>query len=156
VAAVRAPAAPAGPSPLAQTAGMVAGLPPYVWLTLLNAAAVAAASYYVGRYVELTALQRAVWTTVQILSGLGVMFSGQFMALIMIAPEDTTLGLKDAFLPFHLYGLVGKHLPRTRWPLYLGCCGAVLIVAAVTLIGGLGHWQKYLPSNNNRSSAARY
>jgi hypothetical protein len=105
----------------------------------------ALASYAVHRYLHLTPLKRALWTTIQIALGVVVMFIGQWYALFKIAPEDATLHFTDAVVPFRLYGLVCKRLPRLALAIFLGVWGLSLVLCAVIFIGGLGHWFTYLP-----------
>ena len=83
---------------------------------------------------------------------------GQFIGLLRIAPEETSLSFKDALIPFNLYGLVFKRLPSTRHTVYLGAWGIAAIVSAGVFIGGLGHWFTYLPSyqkNQQKTKAGR-
>jgi hypothetical protein len=137
---------PAGPSSSVVATGAAVGqLPGWSWITLVSVATLALGTWSVNRYVLLTPLARAQWTSIQIFLGLDLMGIAQLLGVLRLAPEDPTLRFVDAVMPFRLYGLIFKHLPATRWSLYLGCWGLTLIVGAVVFIGGLGHWFKYLP-----------
>jgi hypothetical protein len=122
----------------------------------LGIALVAGATYLLGRYLTLSPLERALLTTIQIGGGLLIMFIGQFIGLMRIAPEDPSLSFKDAIFPFRLYGLIFKRLPQTCLTVYGGSWGIAAIVSAAVFIGGLGHWFTYLPSNQkNRPHQAQ-
>jgi hypothetical protein len=141
--------APARP-PLEPPRPPSAGPPIYLFIILANVILLMAGAYAINRYVRLEPLQRALWTTLQIVAGVLLMFIGQFLGVLRLAPANPTLSFKDCFVPFHLYELVVKNLPSTRWTLYLGAWGLALIASALMFIGGLGHWFKYLPSSEKK------
>jgi hypothetical protein len=120
-------------------------VPTWIWATLFGVAVVSAANWMFGKYLPMGPFGRALFATLQIATGIGVMFIGQFMALIRIAPEDSALTFKDAIFPFRLYSLILKRLPVTKFSLYLGAWGLAAALSAGFLIGGLGHWFTYLP-----------
>jgi hypothetical protein len=134
------------PTTLTATSSAIGQTPTWFWVTLAGVVLVTGATFACGHWLTFTPLQRALLTSVQIVAGFALMFVGQFIGLLRIAPEETTLSFKDALFPFHLYGLVFKRLPSTRHTLYLGAWGIALIVSAGVFIGGLGHWFTYLPS----------
>ena len=90
-------------------------------------------------------LERALWTTGQIGAGLAMIFVAQFIAVVRIAPEDEKISFKDVVIPFRLWSLVCKRLPRTRLMPGSAAGGLTLIVCALLLIGGLPYWMNYLP-----------
>ena len=45
-----------------------------------------------------------------------------------------------------------QRLPVTQWSLYLCCWGLTLILTASLLVGGLGHFFKYLPGRDGGQS----
>lgn len=144
--------APAAPGRVTATGSAIAQTPIWFWVTALGMAVVAGATFALGSLLKLTPLERALLTTVQIAAGLGVMFVGQFIGLMKIAPEEETLSFKDAVFPFRLYGLICKRLPSTRHTVYLSAWGIAAIVSAAVFIGGLGHWFTYLPSNQKNQT----
>jgi hypothetical protein len=111
-------------------------------------------SLYIGKLLPPNSFERALWTTLQIMVGLGVLFAGQFIALIYIAPQDEKLGFKDAIFPFRLYGLVFQRLPQLRLSVWCLGWGVSIIVSAFVFIGGLGHWFTYLKNNKDKAANA--
>lgn len=144
-------AKPSTPNTVTATGSALGQTPSWFWVTLAGVIIVAGATFLCERYLKFTPLQRASLTTVQIVVGVAMMFLGQFIGLLRIAPEDSTLSFKDALFPFRLYSLVMKRLPSTRHTLYLGVWGAAVIIAANLFIGGLGHWITYLPGAQKNS-----
>ncbi|MBI1832293.1 MAG: hypothetical protein HYR84_12690 [Planctomycetes bacterium] len=135
------------PNTLSATGSALGETPKWFWITLVGIGVVAGITFAIGQWLPLTPLQRALFTTIQIGAGLLMLFIGQFIALIMIASDETTLTFKDAVFPFHLYGLVFKRLPSTRITVFFAAWGIAAIVAAAVFIGGLGHWFTYIPGN---------
>jgi hypothetical protein len=127
-------------------AGKLIGWQPlWFWVAIFSVTVLALGTYLAFEKVHPRPLPRALWTTIQIGVGVAFVFLGQFLALLRLAPEETTLGFKDAIVPGQLYGLMFKHLPATRWPFYLCCWGLTLIITANVFVGGLNHWFQYLP-----------
>jgi hypothetical protein len=100
-----------------------------------------------SRYFPLTPLQRAAWTSIQMLAGLAIMFAGQCYALLTIAPGEAALHFTDAIVPLRLYALVFKGLPRTALALWICSWGLTLVLSALICVGGLGHLTNYLPKS---------
>lgn len=135
------------PNTVTATAGAVANLPLWVWVMLAGVAAIALGSYFASKNIQVTPMRRAVWATLQIAAGVGLLAITQFFALLMLAPGESSLGSKDLLMPAHLYGLVFRHLPRMAWAVCTLAWALVLIVSAVVLVGGLGHWLTLLEQN---------
>ena len=108
--------------------------------------------FVASRHYPLTALQRAAWTSIQIAVGVLLVLAGQCYALIVLAPKDEALNFIDAILPFRLYGLVFKNLPRACLTLCFTSWGLALVLAALICVGGLGHWLKTLPKSSQSQS----
>jgi hypothetical protein len=121
----------------------------WFWIMLLGLACIVVCTFAGSRLFTLTPFERALLTTVQIVLGLLIMFAGQCIGLMRVAPEDSTLGAFDAVFPFRLYGLVFKRLPKTGITVCCGAWGATAVLTAVFLIGGLDHWLTYIPSKKN-------
>lgn len=141
------------PNQLTATGAAIGQSPMWVWIALGGVLAIAVATLAGGRFLTLTPLERALMTTGHIVLGAALMFIGQLIALVKIAPEDPSLTFKDAVFPFRLYGLILKRLPGASYAIYLGLWGLTAIVAANVFIGGLGHWLTYLPGNSNNPPA---
>jgi hypothetical protein len=137
-AAAKSPAIP-GVAPRASSKWIV--------VMLTGIVLIAGATYAGSRVLQLTPLERAVLTSLQIGIGVLVMFIGQFIGLLRIAAEESSLHFWDALFPFRLYGLIFKRLPRAAFTVYLGSWGFTAIVTAAVFIGGLQHWFNYLPGN---------
>jgi hypothetical protein len=154
----------AGPSPKTPTepnsltaTGSVLGSPRWIWISLIGVIFIVGATYAGARFLVLTPLERALLTTVQIGAGIVLMFVGQFLGVLRIAPEDSNLGFFDAIVPFRLYNQVFKRLPAAQTTFFLGAWGITAIVSAVIFVGGLGHWMNYLPkSQAQKTQAMRY
>lgn len=142
--AAQTPAATA-PTTLTATSSVIRQTATWIWVTLIGMTLVAGVTCALASWLTLSPLQRALLTSVQIAAGFALMFAGQFIGLLRIAPEESTLSFKDAVFPFRLYGLIFKRLPSTRHTVYLGAWGLAAIVAATVFIGGLGHWFTYVP-----------
>jgi hypothetical protein len=136
-----------------QSAALLPSTPPlkFAWwpvVLLVGVALLAAACYAASRHYPLTALQRAAWTSIQIAAGVALIFAGQCYALIVLAPKDEGLNFTDAVVPFKLYGLIFRNLPRTRLTLWFTSWGLTLVVSALICVGGLGYWLKVLPKSS--------
>jgi hypothetical protein len=66
----------------------------------------------------------------------------------VLAPKDEGLNFTDAVVPFKLYGLIFRNLPRTRLTLWFTSWGLTLVVSALICVGGLGYWLKVLPRSS--------
>ena len=130
------PGSPSRPSPL--------------WAIVLFAgiALLALGCYAASRHYPLTPLQRRVWTSIQILAGLAIMFAGQCYALLTIAPGDAALHFFDAIVPLRLYALVYQGVCQTCLALWICERGLTLVLSALICVGGLGHLTNYLPKSS--------
>jgi hypothetical protein len=120
-----------------------------LWAIVLfiGVALLALGCYAASHYYQLTPLQRAAWTTIQILAGLAILFAGHCYALVTIAPGDEALHFFDAVVPFRLYALVIRGLPKTCLALWICSWALTLVLSALICVGGLGHWVNYLPKS---------
>ena len=114
---------------------------------LIGCVGFAAFSLVPGLQLPKDSFDRALWTTCQIGAGLALMFVAQFVAVIIIAPDDDKISFKDVLLPFRLWSLVCKRLPKTYLSVWLASWGLTLIVSALIFVGGLPYWMNYLPGN---------
>jgi hypothetical protein len=142
-------APPAKPSNAAEAARIVTTVPRWFWPLLLGVVGFSAVSFLPARHLAPNSLQRALWTTIQMLSGLFLVFLAQFIALVRIAPEDEKLSFKDMFMPTRLWALVFKRLPAQKFSLWLASWGLAISISGCVVIGGLEHWMTYLPGGKN-------
>lgn len=142
----------AKPNTITATGSAIGQTPTWFWVMLFGIALIAGATWAGGRFFPLSPLERALLTTGQIIASVALMFVGQFVALLKIAPEDSSLTFKDAVFPFRLYGLVFKRLPATKLTVYFCAWGITAILSAAICIGGLGHWFTYLPSSQKKQT----
>jgi hypothetical protein len=157
-AVVEAATAPAArPSMGRAMGGAIGGLPLWFWVLLVVVAQGIGLSIVAGRELpEGVNLQRAAWCTGQIAAGFLLMFLAQCWLLLQIAPEVAALSFKDAVLPFKLWPLAMKRLPRGQISLWAAAFGATIIAGAFACVGGLDHWLTYVPSAKGAAPAAAY
>jgi hypothetical protein len=131
-------------------AGAAGNIPLWFWILLIGAAVLAGISLVAGQLLPAgNVLPRALWASVQIGVGVALVFAGQLIAVIRVAPEDERISFKDAIVPTRLWALVFKRLPQLCGCLWVSVWGLALIVFAIVFVGGLGHWYAYLPGANN-------
>ena len=154
-AVVEAVSAPAPPSMGAATVGAIGHLPVWFWVLLVVVAQGVGLSILAGRDLpEGPNLPRAAWCTGQIAAGLLLMFFAQCWLLLQIAPEVATLSFKDAVLPFKLWPLAMKRLPKNQISLWAASFGATILLGAFIWVGGLEHWLTYVPASKGAAPAA--
>jgi hypothetical protein len=123
-----------------------------MWVTLIGLGLIIGGTWAAGKYLTLTPLNRALFTTIQMASGLGLMLLGQFIGMMRIAPDDPTMGFKDFLFPFKLYAMALKYLPATQWTVYFGIWGLAAIITVNICVGGMLHWLDYLPGNKDKGA----
>jgi hypothetical protein len=121
---------------LVECCRMLARLPGWVWVLGGGTAAIVLLTAAAGQLLPRLGLDDYLWGTVAMAVG-GVMLLGaQVAALLAMAPHDERLSGKDLFLPARLWSLTVKHLPATRWQVWLWVWGLALIIGARCFIGG--------------------
>lgn len=125
-------------------------IPNWVWPLALGIALAIGVSVWANKKVLETPFQRALWASLQIAGGILILFVGQFITLMRLAPEDEKLGFKDVILPFRLYGLAFKRLPKFSLSVWCLGWGLAVILCGFFLIGGLDHWLTYVKSNKDK------
>ncbi|HEX3314830.1 MAG TPA: hypothetical protein VHR72_08070 [Gemmataceae bacterium] len=146
---------PPTPSMGAATVGAIGHLPVWFWVLLVVIAQGVGLSIVAGHELpEGANLSRAAWCTGQIGAGLLLMFFAQCWLLLQIAPEVATLSFKDAVMPFKLWPLAMKRLPKNQLSLWAASFGATILIGAFVWVGGLEHWLTYLPAAKGAAPAA--
>jgi hypothetical protein len=89
---------------------------------------------------------RKWYSTLQLAGGALVVLAAQFWAMTVVAPHDPSLGAWDLFvISGRLWSRAYQLMPKTRWPVYVGFWGLVLMLGAVTVTGGLAEWVNVTP-----------
>jgi hypothetical protein len=142
-----------GPSRGAILAGAAGNIPVWFWILLGGVGVIAGGFLAADRLLPPgNTFPRALWTSILLGVGLALIFVGQLIAVVLIAPEDEKLNFKDAIVPTRLWPLVAKRLPRLCGCLFVSTWGLALMVFALVFIGGLPHWFTYLPNSKNNPS----
>ena len=142
-----APVKKASVGGLVELGEAIGGLPRWVWIMVLGVLAFWCFSLLPNHQLPPNSLERAIWTTCQIVVGLLVIYCAQLLAMIQIAHEDEKLTFRDTLLPARLWTMTCKRLPRTYLPVWLGSWGLSMVLSALIFIGGLPYWLYYLPGS---------
>lgn len=111
----------------------------------------AGATYFATRQnPTITPFARALWCTLQIASGVLMLWVGQFYALLRLAPLDDKFSFKDVLVPFNLYAKVFSRLPELQLSVWLLGWGVTIVVSAIVFVGGLSHWWTYVGKKNEQ------
>jgi hypothetical protein len=139
--------APSQPSVLGlvEFGQLLAQLPNWAWVLIGGVAMVAAIDIPLSMALQGDGLPRAIFSTLQIVLGVLMIVAAQTWSLVLLAPSDDKLGIKEAMLPSRLWGMTVKQLPETRGQVWLASWGLACILSAIFIVGGLTHWLSYLP-----------
>jgi hypothetical protein len=121
--------------------------PFWVWVMIVGMVAVIGGTWAAGHYLRLAPLHRAILTSAEILGSVAILLLVQFIALMKIAPDDPTLTFKDAVIPFRLYALIFKRLPKMSFTVFIAVWCLTAIISANVFVGGVTHWLTYLPDS---------
>lgn len=141
VAADPAPAlAPAAPEPTPTTRPGS----DWLWLAVLNLGAVAVvlATWAAARTLPPGGRERAVWAAAQLLVGFATLYLGQALAILLTARDD--IGTRRAewlVISRRVWADAVGRLPGTRWPVWLGAWGLMLMLSSVLVLGLDGLWR---------------
>jgi hypothetical protein len=122
---------------------LVGKLPTWFWILVNGMAAIMLLSLAAGFALRSLGLALALWSTIQLGVGILGFFAVQIWALILLTPEDDTLGPRALVMSSRLWSQVLKRLPDTRWQLWLGSWCLTGVVSAVCLSGGLSYWYQF-------------
>lgn len=130
-----------------------ANVPFWIMVLVLGVAVVVGATALVNtRLPPGPKFPRALWCTAQIGVSVFLIWVTQFIALIVLAPKDGTLHFTHAVLPGKIWGLILKRLPAMAPCLWVGAWSVTAIASALFFIGGLSHWNDYLPGKNKQAN----
>jgi hypothetical protein len=136
-------------SPDATSGSVVSQKPWWTWVSLIGMGAIIAGTWIAAQSLRLTPLERAILTSADVLASVAILLITQFIAVIKIAPEESTLGFWDALIPLRLYGMIFKRLPRSGFAVCVAAWALTAIITVNVFIGGMGHWLTYLPENKD-------
>jgi hypothetical protein len=85
--------------------------------------------------------ERTVWSTYQLIIGLGTVLIAQWWVILKLEPDLGRLGIMELFvISGRLWNCAFQRMPYTLGPVYLGCWGLLIAITAVTITGGLADW----------------
>jgi hypothetical protein len=119
--------------------------PTWVWVLIGGVLTVVAISLPPAASLEVGSLQRALWSTAEIVLGVLMVLAAQTWSLCFLAPGEDSLHFKDAILPGRLWALTVSKLPQTCGQVWLAGWGLTCILSGIFIVGGLAHWFSYLP-----------
>ena len=146
------------PTPAAQSAPAMSKYGP-IWLYVLVVVVAQAMGLSMLANRDLppgATLERAMWCAGQIVVGILLLFLAQGWLLLQIAPEVATLSFKDAILPFKLWPLAVKRLPRNQLAVWIAGFGLTLVLGAFGFVGGLEHFLNYLPDSGKQAESGSH
>ena len=127
-------------TPLGRLTALAERIPEWFSILLTGVIVIVAISA-IGAQVDLAPLTRAIWGTAQMAVGLLVFALAQWWALVRVAARHPQLGVGDlCVVSGRLWSAAVTELPATRWQVWLGLWGFLLVVCAGFLIGGQGWW----------------
>ena len=95
--------------------------------------------------------QQTIWSTLQFSAGILSFLTAQAWALVLVLPNDASLGFTDLLLPFRLWGRAVRRLPETRGPISLALWGAALAAFALAFVGRVS----FRPSDYQRETVVK-
>jgi hypothetical protein len=119
-------------------------VPFWVWVIAGGAAAVALSALVANLVLPAGEnFPRALISSIFTALGLFGLWLARAWALILIAPTDDSVGMKDLFLPSKLWIIAFRRLPETKKPIGLLCWSMALSICASSIIGGMMFWTSY-------------
>jgi hypothetical protein len=137
--------APHNPSPMGivEFCQLLAKVPTWSKVLLAGSAALALFSLAANLFLPSESFPRALVSTLQLGLGLLCLLAAHVWALILIAPGDDQLSIKDVILCNRLWALTLRRLPEMRKQVWLGGWGISAAVWSILLIGGFSFWTQY-------------
>jgi hypothetical protein len=138
---------------LAEVYHQVSSLPRWFWVLFQGVAAIAVFSALANFFLPANSLPRAVWSTVQLGSGLIGLLGAQIWSLALLARYNDQLSGKNILFAGPLWKVAWERLPETRKQVWLGAWSAAAALCAVFVVGGLTYWcQFYKPPKVRRTN----
>ncbi|WP_162657861.1 hypothetical protein [Tuwongella immobilis] len=79
---------------------------------------------------------RALWAISQLMLGFVAMYGGQWWAYFQCRQRDAEVRATTALgVSLTIWRAALRGLPQTRWPVYVGFWGFVMVISAVGIIG---------------------
>jgi hypothetical protein len=143
--AIAAAQGPRKPSPLGivEFFEVLGKLPFWLWMLVGGSAIVAAISVAADFVLPEESLARALWSTIQVATGLLGLFAAQVWAFLLIAPESEHISAKDLILSARLWSMACRRLPQSQRQVWLGGWSATTMLSAIFLIGGFSYWYQF-------------
>ena len=99
---------------------MLGKLPVWLWVLVGGIAIVAVMSVAANCVLPADSLARALWSSIQLGTGLLGLLAAQIWAFVIIAPETDHLGAKDLVLSTRLWSMACRRLPESQRQVWLG------------------------------------
>lgn len=113
-------------------------VPVWSWILGIGTIAILVTSFVANAYLPETGTARLCWTLAQFSSGLAALFIAHVSAFMHGVLESERLSPFDLFLkPVEVWKPAIRRLPRNPWRFWCLGWGAVAMVCAVTIIGGV-------------------
>lgn len=115
--------------------------PSWVWGLLGGCMLIIGTAIIAGMSFPHHCRERTVWSTYQLLVGLGTLVVAQWWVILKLEPDLGKLGIMEMFvISGRLWSCAFQRMPHTLGPVYLGCWALLIAVTAVTITGGLADW----------------
>jgi hypothetical protein len=121
-------------------------LPSWGWFLIIGVCLVAAVSAIADYNLPEKSRARAVWSTFQVLGGLGLFLTTGMAVSTRLRAMQQELSLMDMLLPDRLWVQAFKNLPATRWHICTAAWTIMAFVCGMFWVGGLTYW---LPAKSN-------
>jgi hypothetical protein len=115
------------------------------WLKILLGGTLALTGLSVAANLSMPAnsLQRALWSTGELVLGLIGLLAAHVWALVLLAPYDEQLTGKDIVIFSRLWSLTLRRLPDMRKQVWLGGWSISAMVCALLVVGGFSYWYQF-------------
>jgi hypothetical protein len=126
-------------------------LPSWGWFLIIGVCLIAVVSAIADYNLPEKSRVRAVWSTIQVLGGLGLFLTTGMAVSTRLRAMHLELSLLDLLLPDRLWVQAFKNLPATRWHICTAAWTIMAFVCGIFWVGGLTYW---LPSKSNSGQVA--
>jgi hypothetical protein len=129
----------------------VRGIPSWGWFLIFGLGCIACLSTVVDYNLPEKSRVRAIWSTLQVLTGIIVFLSAGVAATFRFPVAYQSPGLWDLLCPDRLWVRAIQSLPATRWHICTASWAVMSVLCGILLVGGLTYW---LPSKPNPKHGA--